>query len=205
MKRILFCLFFSALPLFALEEVRLDNKSTTDTHYNGFQRVEVWKFDKVTNVKDDYYYQFDFFGKVTVSKILISSPDVNIPELATYPVPGMYNFEIQTRAPKSGEWKSWKKFTRNSARELKVEDKVLCDGLKIKVTPVASNINGGDVYYGEFKHIMVWGYEGDVMPKQERLFNYKDEIRTKEDAKKAFNNKELTAQEYLELLKKLPD
>ena len=197
------------LPLLAEEEEqRLDNSRKTSKFNNGFKRDKdnnFYKLEEPTDKQDEYYYGYSFLGTCTITKIVITY-DVKItPEFSTLPAPGMYNFEILIRKPKAKEYTSYRKVYANKEKTYKVEEPVVCEAVKVRLLPFSAANQAKTLYYGEFKTILVYGYEGDVLPKQEKIFNYPDEIRTKEDAKKAFKNKEITPEEYIKLLKELPD
>ena len=215
MKKLLsaFIVFSLALSIYAAEdedaEQRLDNSKKTTRYNNGFIRDRdntYWKLLEPTEAKDEYYISYGFLGPCTITKIVIKYELKVIPEFSTLAVAGMYNFEILIRKPKAKEYTSYRKVYSNKEKVYIVEEPVVCEAVKIRLLPVAAaNLSGKSLYYGEFKAINVHGYEGDVLPKQENIFNYPDEIRTKEDAKKAFKNKEISAEELIKLLKELPD
>ncbi|MFH1824668.1 MAG: hypothetical protein ABH873_05525 [Candidatus Firestonebacteria bacterium] len=181
------------------EEIRLDKLPNVKITFKSFKESkDGWHVDKIIQEKTNLYLQINFPKIVTVTKIILDLPLCTIESnlFTKKEIPGLYNFEILCNDTTYKEMKSIRKYKENSYKNLEIKEKFKTDTIKIVVF---SYREGMDRYFGGINKIAVYGYEGNEPLPQKKG---KTEIKTKEDAKEAFRNGEITPKEYLEYLKK---
>jgi len=149
-----------------------------------------------TTEADPAFVELTFPEKWTIVKIFIISGKSKVTSSfnGVKEVSTMYNFTLKTKT-QYGDYKEIRKFQNNTQTKLEIKEKVKTDTLRIQMLPYT---DGRSETFGDMA-FEVWGYRGDV-PKQEKIV-----IKTKADAKKALSKSEITAKEYMQLLKTLSE
>lgn len=194
----LFALFVSAL--FYCEEERLDLDKGITVELAKFAKDGAWYStgEKMVSIsdKDPAFVELKFPAEWNIVKFIVFTGKVKYSNNmdGTKEVSSMYNFEILTKN-KQTEYRQLRSYFENTQTKIEIKEKVAATGIKIRIKPVKTGMNQA---FGSVA-LEIWGFKGPI-PKQEKI-----KVKTKEDARKAFKLNEITAVEYMQFLKTLPD